>query len=201
MDAWRSLLGATMLIAQLTAYAQVGAASDAVVEAVRQQIDDLSAAQKLTIEGAPLVAAQALPILYELHGYQPFWDAARAASLIGAVRQSKEDGLTPADYHLAALERLVSTGDRTPLQAAQLDLIATDAYVVLLSHLYFGKTDPVSLDSRWNFDARKIEDRDAMQVVFDALMRPDFTGAIEAARPNHWMYKNLKDALAGIPRD
>ena len=193
----RSLLGATMLVAQtFTAYAQMGAASDAVVEAVRQQIDDLSAVDTLTIEGAPLVAARALPILYELHGYQTFWDAARATSLIDAVRHSKEDGLTPADYHLGALERLVATVDRTPLQAAQLDVVATDAYVVLLTHLYFGKSDPVSLDSRWNFDVRKIEDRDAMQFVFDALMRPDFTGGIDAARPNHWMYNNLKDALA-----
>jgi murein L,D-transpeptidase YcbB/YkuD len=192
-----SLLGATILVAQAqNAHAEVAPAADAVVEAVRQRIDDLSAAGNLTIEGAPLVAARALPILYELHGYQPFWDTMRAASLINAVSRSYEDGLTPADYHLEALQRLAGATDRTPLQTAQLDLIATDAYAQLLSHLYFGKTDPVSLDSHWNFDTRRIEDRDAVQFVFDSLMRPDIAGAIDAVRPDHWMYKNLKDALA-----
>jgi L,D-transpeptidase YcbB len=179
----------------LTAKAQAPQAADAVVEAVRQRVDDLSASGKLTIEGEPLVAARVLPTLYEMRGYQPFWDSLRIASLISLVRGSADDGLTPADYHLAALEKLAASMG-TPLQSAQLDLIATDAYVVLLSNLYFGKVDPVSLDNRWNFGVRQIEQRDAAQFVLDALSRPDIGEAISVVRPNHWMYKNLIDALA-----
>jgi L,D-transpeptidase YcbB len=179
----------------LTAKAQSPQAADAVVEAVRQRVDDLSASGKLTIEGEPLVAARVLPTLYEMRGYQPFWDSLRIASLISLVRGSADDGLTPADYHLAALEKLAASMG-TPLQSAQLDLIATDAYVVLLSNLYFGKVDPVSLDNRWNFGVRQIEQRDAAQFVLDALSRPDIGEAISVVRPNHWMYKNLIDALA-----
>jgi L,D-transpeptidase YcbB len=179
----------------LTAKAQAPQAADAVIEAVRQRVDDLSASGTLTIEGERLVAARVLPALYEMHGYQPFWDAVRIASLINLVRGSAEDGLTPADYHLAALEKLAAS-TATPLQSAQLDLIATDAYVVLLSNLYFGKVDPVSLDNRWNFGTRQIEERDAAQFVLDALSRPDVADAINQVRPNHWMYKNLTDALA-----
>lgn len=179
----------------LTAKAQAPEATDAVVEAVRQRVDDLSASGNLTIEGEPLVAARVLPTLYEMHGYQPFWDSLRIESLISLVRGSADDGLTPADYHLAALEKLAAS-DGTPLQSAQLDLIATDAYVVLLSNLYFGKVDPVSLDNRWNFGGRQIEQRDAAQFVLDALSRPNIAAAIGVVRPNHWMYKNLIDALA-----
>jgi L,D-transpeptidase YcbB len=177
------------------ANAQAPQAADAVVEAVRQRVDDLSASGHLAIEGEPLVAARVLPTLYELHGYQPFWGTSRIASLIDLVRGSAEDGLTPADYHLAALEKLAGSNG-TPLQSAQLDLIATDAYVVLLSNLYFGKVDPVSLDNRWNFGSRQIEERDAALFVLDALSRPDIADAISVVRPNHWMYKNLIDALA-----
>ncbi len=193
---FRVLCGASILGAYiLTANAQTPPATDAVVEAVRQRVDDLSASGTLTIEGERLIAARVLPTLYEMRGYQPFWDASRIASLINLVRGSAEDGLTPADYHSAALEKLAgSTG--TALQAAQLDLIATDAYVVLLSNLYFGKVDPVSLDNRWNFGARQIEERDAAQFALDALSRPDVADAIKQVRPNHWMYKNLIDALA-----
>ena len=105
------------------------------VEAVRQRIDDLSTSGHSTVEGGRLIAAQALPALYQLHGYQPFWDAPRIASLINAIHGSAADGLTPADYHLAALEKLAGAIDGTPLRTAQLDLLATDAYTVLLCHL------------------------------------------------------------------
>ena len=133
------LCGASILGAHiLGANAQTPQAVDAVVEAVRQRVDDLSASGNLTIEGEHLVAARSLPTLYELHGYQPFWDSRRIASLISLVRGSADDGLTPADYHLAALEKLAASNG-TPLQSAQLDLIATDAYVVLLSNLTSGK--------------------------------------------------------------
>jgi murein L,D-transpeptidase YcbB/YkuD len=167
-----------------------------VVEAVRERVDDLSASGQLTVEGERLIAAQALPTLYELHGYQPFWDAPRIASLINVIRGSSADGLTPADYHLAALEKLAAATARSPLQSAQLDLLATDAYTVLLCHLYFGKADPVAIDSRWNFDRRQIEARDVPQFVFDALSRPDIASALDEARPDHWMYKKFTDALS-----
>jgi murein L,D-transpeptidase YcbB/YkuD len=192
-----ALLGAAILCAHaLSAGAEAPQPADPVVEAVRERIDDLSTSGELTVEGARLIAAQALPTLYELHGYQPFWDAPRIASLINVIRGSSEDGLTPADYHLTALEKLADAIARSPLQTAQLDLLATDAYTVLLCHLYFGKVDPVAIDSRWNFDRLQIEAREVPQFVLDALSRPDITSALNDARPDHWMYKNLRDALS-----
>ncbi|HXI76852.1 MAG TPA: L,D-transpeptidase family protein [Steroidobacteraceae bacterium] len=191
------LFRATLLCAcGLSAHAQPPQPADAVVEAVRQRIDDLSTSGQSTVEGERLIAAQALPAVYQLHGYQPFWDAPRIASLINAIHGSAADGLTPADYHLAALEKLAGAIDGTPLRTAQLDLLATDAYTVLLCHLYFGKADPVSIDSRWNFDTRQIEARDVPQFLLDALSRPDIASALNEARPDHWMYKNLVDALS-----
>jgi len=197
----RSVIGvlfrATILCAcALSVRAQGPQPADSVVEAVRERIDDLSTSGQLSVEGAGLIAAQSLPTLYELHGYQPFWDAPRIASLINVIRGSSGDGLTPTDYHLTALEKLVGAVNRSPLQTAQLDLLATDAYTVLLCHLYFGKADPVAIDSRWNFDRRQIEARDVPQFVLDALARPDITTALNDARPDHWMYKNFTDALS-----
>jgi L,D-transpeptidase YcbB len=187
---------AMLCVYALGANAQGSQPANTVVEAVRERIDDLSTSGQLTVEGERLIAARALPALYELHGYQPFWDAPRIASLINAIHGSSEDGLTPADYHLEALEKLTATVSPSPLQSAQLDLLATDAYTELLCHLYFGKADPVAIDSRWNFDMRQIEARDLPQFVLDALSHPDITGALNDARPDHWMYKNLVGALA-----
>jgi murein L,D-transpeptidase YcbB/YkuD len=163
----------------LAAAAQTPTSTDPVIEAVRERVEALSAGGRLSVEGTPLSATRSLATLYELHGFQPFWDSARLAKLIDVVHASATDGLTPADYHLAALERLAGRVDRTPLDTAQLDLLATDAYTELLYHLYFGKVDPVSIDSRWNFERRQMEESDAVQFVLGAMTAADIAGAID----------------------
>jgi murein L,D-transpeptidase YcbB/YkuD len=196
-----SVLCATLLSLQpLAASAQTQASIDPVIEAVRERVEALSAGGKLSVEGTPLSATQSLATLYELHGFQPFWDSARLAKLLEAVRASATDGLTPTDYHLATLERLAGSVDRTPLEAAQLDLLATDAYTELLYHLYFGKVDPVSIDSRWNFERRQMDESDAVQFVLGAMTAPDVASAIDKVRPNHWMYQGMAKALADYRR-
>jgi L,D-transpeptidase YcbB len=194
-------LGGILFAALLSAYSLTVAgeslgSTDPVIEAVRERIEALSAGGNLSVEGTSLSATRSLPAIYELHGFQPFWDSARIAMLLDVVRASAADGLTPADYHLATLERLASTRDRSPLDTAQLDLLATDAYTELLYHLYFGKVDPVSIDSRWNFERREMNERDALQFVIDAMTSADIASAIDRARPDHWMYRGLVDALA-----
>jgi murein L,D-transpeptidase YcbB/YkuD len=173
---------------------------DPVIEVVHERIEALSAGGSLSVEGEALSAIRSLPPLYELHGFQPFWDSVRVAKLIDVVRASAADGLIPADYHLATLERLAGRQMRTALDTAQLDLLASDAYTELLYHLYFGKVDPISIDSRWNFERTEITERDAIQFVLDALTDADVASAIDRVRPDHWMYRNMVDALASYRR-
>lgn len=196
-----SVLCATLLGLQpLAASAQTQASIDPVIEALRERVEALSAGGKLSVEGTSLSATPSLATLYELHGFAPFWDSARLAKLLEAVRASATDGLTPTDYHLATLERLAGSVDRTPLEAAQLDLLATDAYTELLYHLYFGKVDPVSIDSRWNFERRQIGESDAVQFVLGAMTTADVASAIDKVRSNHWMYQGMAKALADYRR-
>jgi murein L,D-transpeptidase YcbB/YkuD len=194
------LLAALTLVHSITVAAQPSGSADPVMEAVRESIEALSAEGSLSIERADLSAVRSLPTLYELHGFQPFWDSARVAKLLEVVRASAADGLLPADYHLATLERLAGLQVRTPLDIARFDLLATDAYTELLYHLYFGKVDPVSIDSRWNFERREITERDALQYVLGALTSADIASAVDQARPDHWMYRNMVDALARYRR-
>ena len=184
----------------LVAAAQSEPPTDLVIEAVRERVEALSAAGRLSVEGTPLSATRSIATLYELHGFQPFWNGARVAKLLDVVRASATDGLTPADYHLATLERLAVGVDRTPLEAAQLDLLATDAYTELLYHLYFGKVDPVLIDTRWNFERRQVNKSDAVQFVLGAMTGGDIASAIENVRPNHWMYQSMAKALADYRR-
>jgi L,D-transpeptidase YcbB len=195
-----TILSATVLAHVLTAAAQSPASTDPVIEAVRERVEALSAGGRLSVEGTSLSATRSLASLYELHGFQPFWDAERLGKLLDIVRASAADGLTPADYHQATLELLVRRVDRTPLDAAQLDLLATDAYAGLLYHLYFGKVDPVSIDSRWNFEGRKLEQSDAVEFVLKGITGADIASAITSVRPDHWMYRSMIEALAAYRR-
>jgi murein L,D-transpeptidase YcbB/YkuD len=91
-------------------------------------------------------------------------------------------------------------GPITPLEAAQLDLLASDAYTELLYHLYFGKIDPVSIDDRWNCERREMKNDDAVRFILGAMTSEDIGGAIESVRPDHWMYRSLVEALASYRR-
>ncbi len=199
------LLARFVMVACLTAhpvvvFAQPTPPRAEVVEALRERIEALMAGGSLSIDGTALSATQSLPAIYEYHGFEPFWDAARLAKLLQLVRASAEDGLTPSDYHLVPLERLVNRPNPTPLDAAQLDLLASDAYTELLYHLYFGKVDPVAIDERWNFERREVKNNDAVQFMLGAMTSADIGSAIDSVRPDHWMYRSLLDALASYRR-
>jgi murein L,D-transpeptidase YcbB/YkuD len=194
------LLCALCLGVHAAAAAPTPASADPLIEALRERVEALAASGRLSVEGTPLSATRSLAKAYELHGFQPFWDAARLAKLLEVVRASVTDGLTPADYHLAALERLAGRERPAPLDAAQLDLLATDAYTELLYHEYFGKVDPVAIDTRWNFERREMQQEDAVQFVLEALTSADIASAIDRARPDHWMYRSMVEALASYRR-
>jgi L,D-transpeptidase YcbB len=196
----RLLMAACLAVLSMTALAQSPAPRAQVVEALRERIEALTTGGQLSVDGTPLSATRSLPALYEYHGFEPFWNAARVAKLIEVVRASAADGLTPSDYHLASLERLAGRPDPTPLDAAQLDLLASDAYTELLYHLYFGKIDPVSIDDRWNFERREMRNDDAVQFILGAMTSEDIGGALESVRPDHWMYRSLVEALASYRR-
>lgn len=176
--------------------AQAQAAPNPVVEALRERIEALNTSAGVTIEGETLYATRSLVPIYAGNGYQPLWDRARLQSLVEVLKDIEDDGLRPQDYHFAPLQRLMQRPSLPPLEAAKLDLLATDAYALILYHLYFGKVDPVSLDPNWNFDAREIKDLDAPAFVRDAIVRNRVRGSVEAARPSHWMYQAGRESLA-----
>ncbi len=143
------------------------------------------------MEGETLIAARSLGKLYELNGYRPYWDATRLQSLVELLADIEDDGLRPSDYHFAPLQRLRALRSPTALERVALELLASDAYALIVCHLYFGKVDPVSLDSNWNFDTRDIRDVDPVRFVHEAIR-----GSIELVRPTHWMYQAGREALA-----
>lgn len=177
------------------------AAPNPVVEALRDRIDAIRAAAGsgggIEAAGEPLRATRTLPQLYQMNGFQPLWDPRRLQSLVDMLKDVEDDGLHPSDYHLGSLQALIGrAGTLAPLERATLDLLASDAYALILYHLYFGKVDPVSLDPRWNFEQREIREADAVRFVHDAITQNRVRASLEQVRPDHWMYAAGRQALA-----
>ena len=151
--------------------------------------------------GDALRATRSLPQLYQMNGFLPLWDSRRLRALTDLLKDIEDDGLRASDYHLAPLQQLVARGGALgPLERATLDLLASDAYTLILYHLYFGKVDPVSLDSRWNFELREIGEADAVKFVHDAITQDRVRASVDQVRPDHWMYAAGRAALGRVSR-
>jgi murein L,D-transpeptidase YcbB/YkuD len=168
-------------------------------EILRERLDQLQAASSIEVGRGQLAARKALPMIYEEAGYQPFWTAERLQTLVALVRESAEDGLVSEDYHLSELEKIspaLAASNSDSQTRAQADLLATDAFFLLLYHLYFGKVDPKSLDPNWNFDPRPVGERQGIAFVLEALTKGQQREAVARVRPQHWWYSRARAALA-----
>lgn len=168
-------------------------------EVLSERVDLVRAGGRVVVAGEELVSHVALPRLYEDAGFRLLWqDPQRIESLIAALRGVEADGLDPNDYHHDALERLAAAtrADATPAQRAELDLLATDAFVVVLYHLYMGKVDPLSIETTWNFDPKSVKDSEALAFLKRALDSGRIREALDEVRPKHWMYESGRLALA-----
>ena len=116
-----------------------------------------------------------------------------------AARESADDGLDPGDYHLTAIDRLRVTAPSTPEARARLDLLLTDAAVLLAYHLRFGKVGPVPLDAEWKGDASE-GGRDLASVLQRALEDRRVYQTLDDLKPRYPFYARLKRALAEYRR-
>jgi L,D-transpeptidase YcbB len=169
----------------------------AVVPLLRERLQRMQA-KGAAGSSSEVEARAAMLRIYEPGGDRPLWNPERLDTLLALIRASAEDGLRPEDYHLEALTQsapaLAPGAD--PAARADADLLATDAFYLLLYHLYLGKVDPQSLDPNWNFEPRPIGSSGGADFVRDALTKNHLREAVARVRPDHWWYAKARAALA-----
>ncbi|TAL74475.1 MAG: murein L,D-transpeptidase [Rhodanobacter sp.] len=171
-----------------------------VAEQIRERVEQWRAAH------ADAAAAQApgnaVAAFYEQNRFAPAWtQAGNLDQLLAALRDMAGDGLDPEDYALTELQRrrgVLTDPQATPQQRAQFDLLATDACLAALLHLYRGKVDPATLDPHWNFDPRQLDQARGLQAVREALAQGTLGELFARARPQHPYYAQLRAALAKL---
>ena len=171
-----------------------------VAEQIRERIEQWrSAHADADIARTPGAAVAAF---YEKNGFAPAWTRPDDLDqLLAALRDVAGDGLDPQDYGLGELQRrrgVLTDPQATPPQLAQFDLLATDACLAALLHLYRGKVDPATLDTHWNFDPRQIDQAQGLKAVRDALAQGTIGTLFARARPQNPLYGQLRTALAKL---
>ena len=201
---------ATVLFAPSGAFAQqpapvaappLSALASPLAEAIRERIDRLRYEEQQDQRGARIIGTELVARYYEAQQFQPAWqDTAKLDELVAAIEDLRNDGLDPHDYHLEALQSYrLDVRMKTPLtlqDRANLELLATDAFMLGLYHVYVGKVDPVKLSSQWNFSQRPIPSfEEGLQRFSARLAAGEIREAFESARPSHVWYQRGRDRL------
>jgi L,D-transpeptidase YcbB len=125
--------------------------SGSVSESLKKFIGDSNAGVSYEINNEIVLCDQMLQQFYMNRLYDPAWISQiapedNAFDLLDYIRSVDRQGLRPADYHLQAIEdyieRIHSSIPANPYDLMALDVMLTDAFLLLGSHLYYGKSDP-----------------------------------------------------------
>ncbi|MDV7143133.1 L,D-transpeptidase family protein [Tropicimonas sp. TH_r6] len=147
------------------------------------------------LAGASLAEPSALQRFYAFRQNAPAWDG-QVDALLQAVDRAVAQGYRPEDFNRAELETaraVAESGDA--VQGADFDILATDAAMRLVHHMAFGKVEPESLDTAWNFD-RPVIERDPLEVFAEYVAGEGFAALMEQLEIRSFQYLQLVDALA-----
>jgi murein L,D-transpeptidase YcbB/YkuD len=146
-------LAAALSLAAVSASAQTPAELRGLL---RDRVAGLADGGEPTTAGERVLAPEILGSFYAARGFAPVWasplGAQRLAELVASVRLAERHGLDPTDYHLDALERLSGARRERPLaptDLVDLELLASDAFVALGTHLLRGRAAPSEVDPEW----------------------------------------------------
>jgi murein L,D-transpeptidase YcbB/YkuD len=186
-------------VAAQPAIARAQPAAVTLPEAIRDRIDHLRYDTQQDLRGARIMGDELVARYYESQQFQPAWqDASRLDVLITSLGELRDDGLDPDDYHYGTLQsyRLDLRMNRLTVQdRAHLDLLATDAFMLSLYHLYLGKVDPQKLSSQWNFSQRPVQVGDGLQRLAQRLAAGEVRETYAAIRPQHVWYQRGRERL------
>jgi murein L,D-transpeptidase YcbB/YkuD len=178
---------------------------DPLAEAIRERIDHLRYEiehdhRVHEVHGKRIVLGDLVARFYESQQFRAQWrDAARVSQLVDALLDLVNDGLDPANYHLDALDAYRAELRRVkalpPDEQAGLEVLATDAMMLGLYHLYLGKVDPEKLSSQWNFASKPVDVERGFAALTRALGSGQIRETFQRARPQHAWYQRGRERL------
>ncbi len=153
------------------------------------------------VHGEPIFQADLITSMYKKGEdfLSPKWSSTdNTRQLLKAIREADKEGLNPEDYHLKGIEELMdkiaNSSSAMAEDVAELELLLTDGFLLLASHLAAGKTDAESIDPQWH--AAKRDLKIDWPIFIDSVLKTKKVAeTLTSLRPHHFQYTNLSKAL------
>jgi L,D-transpeptidase YcbB len=124
-----------------------------------------------------------------IHPLTQSWSLARARALVAVIEGIGAEGLSPADYELAALKVALGSGP-----SRELDEIASQAFIWLVEDLRDGRT-PMDARRQWFVVDTDAERFPSGKLLTEALSSGDVAGTLAQLHPTHPDYARLRAEL------
>jgi murein L,D-transpeptidase YcbB/YkuD len=169
---------------------------DGATQTIAAAVASAERGEQVVVEGQALASTVALSELYRRREFAPAWTKSAAVDdVLRAIRESFDDGLEPEDYHLAAIDRVRGSAGSSPEARARLDLLVSDAAILLAHDLRYGKLGPVALDAAVKGEGSRAAG-DLVEVLARGLREGNVHETLDGLKPRHPFYTRLKAALA-----
>jgi len=162
---------------------------------VAREIGKLS--KESAVAGETLAEPATVSKFYEARGSKPAL-LDHAEEVVKTIRGMQADGLDPAGYHLEAIQsRLEKRAERTAESEARLDILLVDAVARMADDVHYGRVRPSKVNPAWNVDPR--EGAPPLDSTLAVITRSgSIERAIDAQRPQHFIYRGLVGTLAQL---
>lgn len=144
----------------------------------------------LIIETVQLQNIKPLKAFYQEREYQPIWTPSKAKELLQNIKESQLHGLRAQDYHLSEINQLILSPKQH--KQAHLELLLSDAFILLNSHYLSGKLKPKTLDPNWHVNP---QEGNPLGLLKQVSLQSKITPLIQSSQPQHPTYHQLQAAL------
>ena len=172
---------------------------------IQKRIAEAGSSTKIKLRGERLRALDLLEDFYKKRNYQPAWvgvdgPSARVEYLIDTIREADLEGLVPAYYHLQTiitllgevLENREKEAEPFTNTLAELELLLTDAYLLMGCHFSAGCVNPNTIEAEWFAKPREV---DVTSVFERALKENRIKESLHDLLPPQDMYGRLRQKL------
>ncbi|MBD3287548.1 L,D-transpeptidase family protein [candidate division KSB1 bacterium] len=173
--------------------------------ALKQKLSEHVPDKSMTFDRESTHSDSLMRRLYHKRDYRPVWifdqgPASLADSLLDFIRTIDQDGLKPHEYHLPRLDSLIpklrmELKRKLPADIDHLlevELLLTDAFLLLASHLVNGRLNQETIDPEW---LTTQSEADLIEILNHALHKNKIRAELNSLLPQLACYKALRKEM------
>lgn len=129
----------------------------------------------------------------KLNNYEIWYDDENRNDLLNEIKYCFKEGLNPDDYsfkEIIALENKRNTMKDSEI--INYDIVLTNTFKKLATHLHKGKLNPKELYSDWDLPKKEIA---LSPILENAIKEKTVASAFKKIKPQHYIYKQIKKSL------